>query len=218
MRENVKSGSDSQNPLVPLTSITSQGLSTIWGIDLVGELTKGKEGFWFAVVTMDYFTKWVEVEPLAAHKKCSYLQRNWKLITRKNWSTWTTTWGSTVVHPMIISWRWLVYEGLATKMRWHIARLGWTRSTSSLIIIRWSCIVSSNRINPGRSHYKDKLASIFCNHWQYFRLESKWICQTLVQISHRKNESDEYVNYNFWMTTLRRCMPIFNANYKKNPN
>ena len=36
----------------------------IWGIDLIGSLPAGKGGVCYAVVAIDYFTKWVEAEPL----------------------------------------------------------------------------------------------------------------------------------------------------------
>ena len=38
----------------------------VWGIDLIGSLPIGKGGVKYAVVAVDYFTKWVEVEPLAS--------------------------------------------------------------------------------------------------------------------------------------------------------
>ena len=34
------------------------------GIDLIGALPTGKGGFRYAVVAIDFFSKWVEVEPL----------------------------------------------------------------------------------------------------------------------------------------------------------
>ncbi|XP_074327263.1 uncharacterized protein LOC141665182 [Apium graveolens] len=37
----------------------------MWGIDLIGELPKARGGVKYAVVAVDYFTKWVEAEPLA---------------------------------------------------------------------------------------------------------------------------------------------------------
>ena len=36
-----------------------------WGIDLVGPLQMVKGQFKFAVIVVDYFTKWAEAEPLA---------------------------------------------------------------------------------------------------------------------------------------------------------
>ena len=38
----------------------------IWVIDIIGELLAGKGNVKYVVVVVDYFTKWVEVEPLAA--------------------------------------------------------------------------------------------------------------------------------------------------------
>ena len=38
----------------------------VWGIDLIGSLPTGKGGVKYAVVAVDYFTKWVEAEPLAS--------------------------------------------------------------------------------------------------------------------------------------------------------
>ncbi|XP_074336887.1 uncharacterized protein LOC141674059 [Apium graveolens] len=37
----------------------------IWGIDLIRELSNAKGGVKYAVVAVDYFTKWEEAEPLA---------------------------------------------------------------------------------------------------------------------------------------------------------
>ncbi|XP_074347265.1 uncharacterized protein LOC141686107 [Apium graveolens] len=37
----------------------------MWGIDLIGELPKAKGGVKYAMVAIDYFTKWAEVMPLA---------------------------------------------------------------------------------------------------------------------------------------------------------
>ncbi|KAK1404554.1 hypothetical protein POM88_004159 [Heracleum sosnowskyi] len=37
----------------------------MWGIDLIGELPKAKGSVKYAVVAVDYFTKWAEAEPLA---------------------------------------------------------------------------------------------------------------------------------------------------------
>jgi len=36
-----------------------------WGIDLIGPMPTGKGNCKYAVVAIDYFTKWVEAEPLA---------------------------------------------------------------------------------------------------------------------------------------------------------
>ena len=33
-----------------------------WGVDLIGPLRQGKYKMKFAIVTIDYYTKWVEAE------------------------------------------------------------------------------------------------------------------------------------------------------------
>ena len=53
------------SPAAPLTSLTSPWPFAMWGIDLIGELPKAKGGVKYAVVAVDYFTKWAEAEPLA---------------------------------------------------------------------------------------------------------------------------------------------------------
>jgi len=37
----------------------------IWGIDLIGKLSRGQGGAKYTIVAVDYFTKWMEVEPLS---------------------------------------------------------------------------------------------------------------------------------------------------------
>ena len=48
-----------------LTQMQSPWPFAIWGIDLIGWLPKGKGGVQYAVVAVDYFTKWTEAEPLS---------------------------------------------------------------------------------------------------------------------------------------------------------
>ena len=38
----------------------------VWGIDLIGQLPKRRGGAQYAVVVVDYFTKWVEDEALVS--------------------------------------------------------------------------------------------------------------------------------------------------------
>lgn len=47
-------------PIVPTLPIAR------WGMDIVGPMPTTREGFRFAMVAVQYFTKWVEVEPLTA--------------------------------------------------------------------------------------------------------------------------------------------------------
>jgi hypothetical protein len=54
-----------KQPPEELTTISSPWPFSQWGVDIVGPLPRGKGGVRFAVVAVDYFTKWTEVEPLA---------------------------------------------------------------------------------------------------------------------------------------------------------
>ena len=47
-----------------LTSISSPWPFSMWEIDIVGPLPFGKRQVKFLLVAIDYFTKWVEAEPL----------------------------------------------------------------------------------------------------------------------------------------------------------
>ena len=52
-------------PSEPLTSITSPWPFQQWRLNILGPLPIGKGQCKFIVVGVDYFTKWVEAEPLA---------------------------------------------------------------------------------------------------------------------------------------------------------
>jgi hypothetical protein len=47
-----------------LSSISSLWPFSRWGVNIVGPLPRGNGGVRFAVVVVDYFTKWVEVESI----------------------------------------------------------------------------------------------------------------------------------------------------------
>jgi hypothetical protein len=52
-----------------------------WGIDLLGSFPIAKTGqFQFLIVAVDYFTKWVEAEPLAQVKAANIQKFVWKSI------------------------------------------------------------------------------------------------------------------------------------------
>ena len=53
-----------KQPPMELSFISSPWPFSQWGVDIVGLLPRGKGGVQFAVVAVDYFTKWVEVEAL----------------------------------------------------------------------------------------------------------------------------------------------------------
>lgn len=51
-------------PPTELTSISSSWPFNVWGIDLIGPLPVSKGGAKYTMVSIDYFTKWVNAEPL----------------------------------------------------------------------------------------------------------------------------------------------------------
>ncbi|XP_024035603.1 uncharacterized protein LOC112096410 [Citrus clementina] len=55
----------SNQPPEKLTSMTSPWPFAQWGIDLIGPLPKARGAATHAIVAIDYFTKWVEVEALS---------------------------------------------------------------------------------------------------------------------------------------------------------
>ncbi|CAL8084647.1 unnamed protein product [Prunus armeniaca] len=52
-------------PAKLLTPIISPWMFAQWGLDLIGPIPQGKGQVQYAVVVVDYFTKWVEAEALA---------------------------------------------------------------------------------------------------------------------------------------------------------
>ncbi|GKA83830.1 reverse transcriptase domain-containing protein [Tanacetum coccineum] len=52
-------------PKTRLTSIMSPWPFYQWGLDILGPLPEGPEKLKFIIVAIDYFTKWIEVKPLA---------------------------------------------------------------------------------------------------------------------------------------------------------
>ena len=52
-------------PSEPLTLVTSPWPFQQWGLDILGPLPIGRGHCKFIIVAVDYFTKWVEAEPLA---------------------------------------------------------------------------------------------------------------------------------------------------------
>ncbi|XP_024033525.1 uncharacterized protein LOC112095658 [Citrus clementina] len=55
----------SNQPPEKLTSMASPWPFAQWGIDLIGPLPKGRGAATHAIVAIDYFTKWIEVEALS---------------------------------------------------------------------------------------------------------------------------------------------------------
>lgn len=52
-------------PLGELVAIISPWPFSKWKIDLIGPMHTGRGGTKFAIVAVDYFTKWAEIEPLS---------------------------------------------------------------------------------------------------------------------------------------------------------
>ena len=66
-------------PPEKLTVMSSPCPFAVWGIDLIGPLPTGRGQVKYAIVAIDYFTKWVEAEPLASiteRKTTDFVWRN----------------------------------------------------------------------------------------------------------------------------------------------
>ncbi|KAL2475229.1 Integrase catalytic domain-containing protein [Abeliophyllum distichum] len=63
-------------PAQNLTPITSPWPFVKWEIDFIGPLPTGRGGVKFAVVAVDYFTKWCEAKPLAKITE----ENTWKFV------------------------------------------------------------------------------------------------------------------------------------------
>ena len=63
-----------------MINISSPWPFSTWGIDIVGSLPQGKKQVKFLLVSIDYFTKWVEAEPLAIITESKIQSFIWKNI------------------------------------------------------------------------------------------------------------------------------------------
>lgn len=72
-----------RRPSHELIVISSPWPFAKWGVDFIGPLPREKENACFAIVTIDYFTKWVEAEPLAKITKMNTSKFLWKNIICK---------------------------------------------------------------------------------------------------------------------------------------
>uniref|UniRef100_A0A2N9GIS8 Integrase catalytic domain-containing protein n=1 Tax=Fagus sylvatica TaxID=28930 RepID=A0A2N9GIS8_FAGSY len=68
------------SPSEELTPMTSPWPFAQWGLDIIGPLPIGKRQLKFAVVAIDYFTKWVEAEPLATITEKNIQNFVWKAV------------------------------------------------------------------------------------------------------------------------------------------
>lgn len=68
------------NPHASLSNISSPWLFYQWGIDIVGPFPEAPEKLKYMVVAMDYFTKWIEAEPLACISGRQMIKFVWRNI------------------------------------------------------------------------------------------------------------------------------------------
>ncbi|XP_022886722.1 uncharacterized protein LOC111402573 [Olea europaea var. sylvestris] len=69
-----------RQPAQSLSIVTSPWPFAKWGIDFIGPLPKGRGSATFAIVAIDYFTKWVEEEPLARITEANTTKFVWKNV------------------------------------------------------------------------------------------------------------------------------------------
>ncbi|XP_022872377.1 uncharacterized protein LOC111391392 [Olea europaea var. sylvestris] len=69
-----------KQPSQILSVVTSLLPFVKWGIDFIGPLAKGRGSATFVIVPIDYFTKWVEAEPLAEITEANTTKFVWKNI------------------------------------------------------------------------------------------------------------------------------------------
>lgn len=67
-------------PLEQLATISSPWPFAMWGVDLVGPFPTARSQKKFILVAVDYFTKWVEAEPLASITARKIVNFYWKRI------------------------------------------------------------------------------------------------------------------------------------------
>ena len=67
-------------PSENLTSVTSPWPFAQWGVDLIGPFPTGRVQMKYAIVAIDYFTKWVEAEVLASITEAKTSSFIWKSI------------------------------------------------------------------------------------------------------------------------------------------
>ena len=63
-----------------MTPITTPWPFAQWGIDIMGPFPPGKKQIKFLIITIDYLTKWVEVELIAMITKAKIRSFVWKNI------------------------------------------------------------------------------------------------------------------------------------------
>ncbi|XP_024028291.1 uncharacterized protein LOC112093653 [Morus notabilis] len=69
-----------RQPGEPLTSISSPWPFAMWGIDIIGPLPLANGRYKYAIVAIDYFTKWVEAQELPRITEANVTNFIWKSI------------------------------------------------------------------------------------------------------------------------------------------
>ncbi|XP_020410598.1 uncharacterized protein LOC109946620 [Prunus persica] len=99
-----------QLPAEPLTAMISPWPFAQWGLDLIGPMPEGKGQVKYAVVAVDYFTKWAEAEALATITAARIETFVWQsigcwpeLLPEVLWSYHTTFHTSTGETPFSLS-------------------------------------------------------------------------------------------------------------------
>ncbi|XP_014499228.1 uncharacterized protein LOC106760287 [Vigna radiata var. radiata] len=77
-----KHGNIIRTPAAALSAIVSPWPFAQWGMDIVGPFPTSRSQFKFLLVAIDYFTKWVEAEPLAKISASQVQNFVWRLICR----------------------------------------------------------------------------------------------------------------------------------------
>ncbi|GKB13687.1 reverse transcriptase domain-containing protein, partial [Tanacetum coccineum] len=94
-------------PKTLMTSIMAPWTFYQWGIDILGPLSPAKGGAKFVIMTIDYFTKWIEAKPLVAFTALSHtLFYTLSALTNtyfhaRAWS-WDHSWGEADVSFFLI--------------------------------------------------------------------------------------------------------------------
>lgn len=77
-----KYGNIFHGPVVELHNIVSPWLFAYWGMDIVGLFPVGRSQMKFLLVVVEYFTKWLEVVPLAKISAAQVQNFVWRIICR----------------------------------------------------------------------------------------------------------------------------------------
>ncbi|KAL2455212.1 Rve domain-containing protein [Abeliophyllum distichum] len=67
-------------PHQELTTVSSPWPFAKWGLDFIGPMPKGRGNACHAIVAIDYFTKWVEAEPMMKITEANTSRFIWKSI------------------------------------------------------------------------------------------------------------------------------------------